>query len=330
MTVEPPTQKKCILEVKDLTVTFAADRGETRAVDGLSLKLFEGETHCIVGESGCGKTVTGLSILRLLPKSALKALSGEVWFDGQNIMSLGAEQLRRVRGRGIAMVFQEPMSSLNPVFRIGTQLIEAIRIHQSLTRKQARAYAIDLLRLVGIPGPEERIDDFPHQLSGGMRQRVMIAMALSCNPKVLIADEPTTALDVTVQAQVLQLLRDLQRKTGMALILITHDFGVVAEMADQVSVMYAGQIIETGSVNDVLGSAAMPYTHGLLKSIPVRGKQRLDMIPGSVPDLMDLPPGCRFRDRCSLAEPSCSEGIPELLEVSSGHAARCIKRGTFK
>lgn len=326
MEQNPAGTKEKLLEVKNLSVSFETAVGEVRAVQDVSFDVQKGMTHCLVGESGCGKTVTSLSLLRLLPEPIGRIVSGELWFEGRNLLSLSHSEMRRIRGRRISMIFQEPMSSLNPVFRVGSQIMEAIKIHQSLSNRDAREQAIELLRMVGISAPEKRVDDYPHQLSGGMRQRVMIAMALSCHPSVLIADEPTTALDVTVQAQILDLLRDLQQKTGMGLILITHDLGIVAEMAEQVSIMYAGQVVESGSVRDIFENPASPYTRGLLNSIPTRGKSRLEAIPGIVPNLLQLPKGCRFQDRCSLVGSDCREAEPELKPVAPGHLARCFRR----
>jgi oligopeptide/dipeptide ABC transporter ATP-binding protein len=325
-----------ILEVKSLQTSFFTDRGEVKAVDNVSFDLYKGKTVGIVGESGCGKSVTSLSIMRLIPSPPGKIVGGEILYKGQNLLNLNMEQMRKVRGNEISMIFQEPMTSLNPVFTVGNQLIEAIRLHQDLSKSAALEKAIEMLKLVGIPAPDKRVNDYPHQLSGGMRQRVMIAMALSCNPNILIADEPTTALDVTIQAQILDLLRDLQQKMGMSIMLITHDLGVVAEMADEVVVMYAGKVAERGPVREIFASPKHPYTQGLLNSIPVLSKDptgkikknRLEPIPGIVPNLLDLPQGCRFQERCKYVTEACKGVEPELrvLKDSPVHReVRCIR-----
>ncbi|MGE0614451.1 MAG: ABC transporter ATP-binding protein, partial [Bacteriovoracia bacterium] len=302
----------------------------------------KGKTLGIVGESGCGKSVTSLSIMRLIPSPPGKIVSGEIWYQGKDLTKLSLADMRAIRGNEISMIFQEPMTSLNPVFTIGNQLREAIALHQDLSRGEVANKAVEMLKLVGIPSPEKRIDDYPHQLSGGMRQRVMIAMALSCNPNVLIADEPTTALDVTIQAQILDLLRDLQARTGLGLILITHDLGVVAEMAHDVLVMYAGRVVEEGKVEDLFRSPRHPYTKGLLGSIPRfedsapgqaggEKRKRLEAIPGIVPNLLHLPKGCRFQDRCAYVIEDCKPVEPTLRQVpgSAGgdhpHCIRCIR-----
>ncbi len=299
-----------------------------RAVDGVSFCIEEGKTMGLVGESGCGKSVTALSILRLIPMPPGKVVGGQVLFRGKDLLQLNSEEMRQVRGNEISMVFQEPMTSLNPVFTVGDQIMEAIRLHQGLPKGEAREKAIDMLRLVKIADPAERIDVYPHQLSGGMRQRVMIAMALSCNPSLLIADEPTTALDVTIQAQILDLMRELKESLGMSLLLITHDLGVVAEQADQVAIMYAGKIVEQAHPDSIFSRPFHPYTMGLLNSVPGisgRKKTRLEAIPGVVPSPLDLPSGCRFRDRCSMAFEKCSEGEPEFFEKEKGHWVACYK-----
>ncbi len=328
---------KKILEVKNLQTTFSTEEGLVRAVDDVSFNVYQGKTLGIVGESGCGKSVTSLSIMRLIPNPPGRITGGQILYQGRDLLTLGAEEMRKIRGNEISMIFQEPMTSLNPVFTIGNQIIEAITLHQDLSRKAARDKAIEMLKLVGIPSPEKRVDDYPHQLSGGMRQRVMIAMALSCNPNILIADEPTTALDVTIQAQILDLLRDLQQKVGMGLILITHDLGVVAEVADEVCVMYAGRVAEQGSVREIFKNPRHPYTRGLLNSIPTLSKDptgkikknRLETIPGIVPNLLHLPQGCRFQERCSYAIDSCRGMEPDLRTVApdlvAPHAIRCIR-----
>jgi oligopeptide/dipeptide ABC transporter ATP-binding protein len=322
-----------ILEVRNLQTSFTTERGVLKAVDDVSFELSAGKTLGVVGESGCGKSVTSLSIMRLIPNPPGKITGGEILYKGRDLLRLSAEEMRKIRGNEISMIFQEPMTSLNPVFTIGNQLIEAILLHQDLSKAEALNKAVEMLRLVGIPAPEKRVRDYPHQLSGGMRQRVMIAMALSCNPKILIADEPTTALDVTIQAQILDLLRDLQQKTGLALLLITHDLGVVAEMAHDVVVMYAGRVVERAPVNEIFKSPKHPYTRGLLNSIPVLSrdptgkvkKSRLEPIPGIVPSLFDLPAGCRFQERCSLVSDECRSAEPELRDLSGIRSVRCVK-----
>jgi len=286
-----------------------------------------------VGESGCGKSVTSLSIMRLIPNPPGKIVGGEILYQGRDLLKLSMEEMRKIRGNEISMIFQEPMTSLNPVFTIGNQLVEAIRLHQDLSKGEAVNKAIEMLKLVGIPAPDKRVKDYPHQLSGGMRQRVMIAMALSCNPQILIADEPTTALDVTIQAQILDLLRDLQQKVGLSLMLITHDLGVVAEMAHEVVVMYAGKVVERAPVNELFRSPAHPYTQGLLNSIPVLSrdptgklkKSRLEPIPGIVPSLFDLPQGCRFQERCKQVSLECKGDEPLLRSLPGDREVRCVK-----
>ncbi|MGH7531104.1 MAG: ABC transporter ATP-binding protein [Gemmatimonadales bacterium] len=326
-----------LLRVRDLKTYFVTERGSgtARAVDGVSCDLHPGETLGIVGESGCGKTVTALSILRLVPEPPGHILPGSlIEFEGRNLLALPPAELRGVRANQIAMVFQEPMTSLNPVFTIGDQIAEAAIIHQRLSRAAARARAIEMLTLVGIPDPAERVDHYPHQLSGGMRQRVMIAMALICHPKVLIADEPTTALDVTIQAQILELLDRLQEELGMAVLLITHDLGIVAGHADRVVVMYAGQVVETATTMELFDHPTHPYTEGLLAAVPrleaspasPEGRARLQAIPGQVPAATAWPTGCRFHPRCPYAWDKCAAEPPPLLDTGTGggtHAARC-------
>jgi oligopeptide/dipeptide ABC transporter ATP-binding protein len=322
-----------ILEVKSLQTSFFTERGQVNAVDHVSFDVHKGKTIGIVGESGCGKSVTSLSIMRLIPSPPGKIIGGEILYKGKNLLDLPMEKMRKIRGNEISMIFQEPMTSLNPVFTIGNQLIEAILLHQDLSKGEAINKAIEMLRLVGIPAPDKRIKDYPHQLSGGMRQRVMIAMALSCNPQILIADEPTTALDVTIQAQILDLLRGLQEKVGLAIMLITHDLGVVAEMAHEVVVMYAGVVVERAPVLELFKSPKHPYTKGLLNSIPILNqdptgkvkKTRLEPIPGIVPSLLDLPQGCRFQDRCKYVIDACRGKEPELRNLTPTHQARCIR-----
>ena len=315
-----------LLEVRDLHSTFLLPQGEARAVDGVTFSIEPGHTLGLVGESGCGKTMTALSILRLTPPSA--RVSGEVVFDGRNLLTLSEAEMRQLRGNSIAMIFQEPMSSLNPVFTVGNQIAEAIRLHQKCSWRAAHGQAIEMLKLVEIPEPERRVNEYPHQLSGGMRQRVMIAMALSCHPRLLIADEPTTALDVTIQAQILDLLAALQQRLGMALILVTHDLGIVAERADEVAIMYAGRIVERAPVQAIFRRPLHPYTRGLMRSIPKVGAEkarRLEAIPGIVPDLLRLPSGCHFRDRCPKAIARCATTDPPLEELQPGHRVACIR-----
>ena len=322
-----------ILEVKNLKTAFETESGNVLAVDDVSFSVSRGKTICLVGESGCGKSVTSLSIMRLVPSPPGKIAGGEILYEGKDLLKLSNPEMRKIRGKEISMIFQEPMTSLNPVFTIGNQICEAIELHQDLPRGKVKEKAVEMLSLVGIPSPERRFDDYPHQLSGGMRQRVMIAMALSCNPKILIADEPTTALDVTIQAQILDLLRGLQSKLGMGLILITHDLGVVAEMADEVIVMYAGRVVEQASVRDLFASPKHPYTRGLLRSVPVlsvdakafANRKRLETIPGIVPSLLELPKGCRFQDRCPQVGDDCRAREPELRVISAGHSIRCFR-----
>jgi oligopeptide/dipeptide ABC transporter ATP-binding protein len=293
-------------------------------VDGVSFTIDEGKTLGLVGESGCGKSVTSLSIMRLVAPPG-NIVGGEILYRGRDLLKLSAAEMRKVRGNDISMIFQEPMTSLNPVFTIGSQIGEAIRLHQGLGKKETRERTVEMLRLVKIGDPETRVDDYPHQLSGGMRQRVMIAMALSCKPNLLIADEPTTALDVTIQAQILELMKELQQELGMALLLITHDLGVVAEQADEVAIMYAGKIVERARTKAIFDRPLHPYTVGLLKSLPGTGdkKKRLDAIPGVVPSPLTLPSGCRFRDRCFKAAAVCADAEPALVEKEEDHWAAC-------
>lgn len=326
-----------ILEVKNLKTTFKTEDGVICAVDDVSFSVAPGKTLGIVGESGCGKSVTSLSIMRLIPNPPGKIENGEILYKGKNLLEFSPQEMRKIRGNEISMIFQEPMTSLNPVFTIGNQICEAIELHQKLSKSEAIEKAVEMLKLVGIPSPEKRINDYPHQLSGGMRQRVMIAMALSCNPQVLIADEPTTALDVTIQAQILDLLKGLQNKVGMAIILITHDLGVVAEVCDDVLVMYAGKVVEQGNVDEIFSKPKHPYTRGLLNSIPTLSKDptgrikknRLETIPGIVPSLLNLPVGCRFQDRCTFVTEECKQSEPNLRAVGtrtgSNHQIRCIR-----
>ncbi|MGH7797459.1 MAG: ABC transporter ATP-binding protein [Candidatus Binatia bacterium] len=315
-----------LLQVKNLQTSFFTPEGEVRAIDGVSFEIGEGKTIGLVGESGCGKSVTSLSIMRLIQSPPGKIVGGEILYRGRDLLKLNNEEMRKIRGNEISMIFQEPMTSLNPVFTVGNQIGEAIRLHQGLGKKETRHKTIDMLRLVKIADPESRVDSYPHQLSGGMRQRVMIAMALSCNPSLLIADEPTTALDVTIQAQILELMKELQQKIGMALLLITHDLGVVAEQADDVAIMYAGKIVERSNTRAIFNHPLHPYTVGLLNSLPSAStlkKKRLDAIPGVVPSPLNLPSGCRFRDRCPRAAELCAQTEPELVEEEAGHTVAC-------
>ncbi len=316
-----------LLEVKNLVTTFHTDDGELRAVDGVGFAIGQGETVGLVGESGCGKSVTSLSILRLIPEPPGKIASGQILFEGKNLIDLSEREMRSVRGNQISMIFQEPMTSLNPVYDVGDQIVEAIRLHQKKSRKEAHERAVELLALVGIPSPKTNAAAYPHQLSGGMRQRVMIAMALACEPKLLIADEPTTALDVTIQAQILELLKKLQDQLKMSVLLITHDLGVVAEYTDRVVVMYAGRVVERAPVKDLFARPKHPYTKGLLESIPKMGspheRRRLPTIEGMVPSLIHLPRGCRFADRCGMVIDICREKEPGLAEVGPERFSRC-------
>jgi peptide/nickel transport system ATP-binding protein len=359
-----------LLRVRDLVTTFRTEQGELRAVDEVSFEVAEGATLGIVGESGCGKSVTALSILRLIPYPQGIIEQGQIELRGRDLLALSERQMQDVRGNEISMIFQEPMTSLNPVYTVGTQIVEAIRLHQKKSRSEAKERAIEMLRLVGIPAPETSVDAYPHQLSGGMRQRVMIAMALACEPSLLIADEPTTALDVTIQAQILELLAKLKTQLGMGVVLITHDLGVVAEVCSDVVVMYAGRIVESANVKRLFAHPRHPYTRGLLRSLPTfdkaplavpttparesmalhdsemqpKKRPRLPVIEGLVPDLMNLPEGCRFADRCPMVIAACREAEPDLLPVTGvgaggdggggeggddtshlGHLARCIR-----
>jgi len=315
-----------ILDVRELSTVFRTDAGTARAVDGVSFSVAEGEMLGIVGESGCGKSVTSLSIMRLVPTPPGQILEGSsIRFRDRELLELSEKEMRAVRGNDIGMIFQEPMTSLNPVFKVGEQIAETLRLHRGMNRKEARARAVEMLELVGIPAPAERVDDYPHQLSGGQRQRVMIAMALACEPDLLIADEPTTALDVTIQAQILELLADLRERLGMAVVLVTHDLGVVAEVCDRVLVMYAGQIVEEGPVEAIFRDPRHPYTEGLLQAIPrlSHRSERLAVIPGIVPAATDWPPGCRFHDRCPYGWELCVEQHPPLLDAPDGRRSRC-------
>jgi peptide/nickel transport system ATP-binding protein len=316
-----------LLHIENLKVIFRGDRGgATHAVDGLDLTIRRGQTLGLVGESGCGKTVTALAVMGLLAKASAE-VSGRIGFDGADLLSLSDREMRGLRGDRLAMIFQEPMTSLNPSFSIGEQIAETLIHHRGLSRAEARARTIELLRLVKIPSPEQRIDDYPHRLSGGMRQRAMIALALACDPELLIADEPTTALDVTIQAQILALLRDLKASTGVAIILITHDLGVVAEICDHVAVMYAGEIVEYAPVETLFTAPQHPYTIGLLGSIPrLDAKaEELAAIEGRVPSMAELPAGCRFAPRCPFVRERCTQSVPALSDIGPGHRSRCIR-----
>ena len=317
-----------LLEIRGLKTDFATDDGVVRALDGIDLWIDRGETLGIVGESGCGKTVTALSALKLIQMPPGRIAGGEILWLGRDLVPLGPTAMRRIRGKEIGIVFQEPMTSLNPVYSVGEQIAEAVREHEGVGRRTAFDRAVEMLALVNIPNPRSRARDYPHQFSGGMRQRVMIAMALSCNPQLLIADEPTTALDVTIQAQILDLLGEMKARFGMALMLITHAMGVVAETAQRVVVMYAGKIVEEASVGELFARPRHPYTQGLIRSIPrldrAGAKTRLEAIPGTVPGLADLPPGCRFAPRCRFAMPVCTRAVPPLREVAPGHKVACV------
>jgi len=321
--------EQIILEIKNLKTYFYTYEGIAKAVDGVSYQLAKGEPLGVVGESGCGKSVTALSILRLIPDPPGRIVEGEILFKGENLLDLTEDQMRKVRGNRISMIFQEPMTSLNPVFTVGNQIQETLQLHQGLSKKDALEKTVEMLRLVNIPSPEKAVWQHPHELSGGMRQRVMIAMALACNPEILVADEPTTALDVTIQAQILDLMNRLKEELGMAIILITHNLGVVAETTKRVIVMYAGKIVEEAETKALFGNPQHPYTMGLLQSIPIlgdkirRGKVRLNEIPGVVPSPYELPLGCKFSTRCPSAMEICKKEEPELKEIGKGHFCSC-------
>jgi oligopeptide/dipeptide ABC transporter ATP-binding protein len=320
-----PTDGDVLLDVRELRTHFPTDDGVVRAVDGVSFRVRRGQTLGVVGESGCGKSVTALSVMRLVPPPG-RIAGGRILFEGRDLAALPEPKMRAVRGRDIAMIFQEPMTSLNPVFTVGYQIMEAIRAHLAVTRAEARRRAVELLAKVKIPAADRRVDDYPHQMSGGMRQRVMIAMALACTPKLLIADEPTTALDVTIQAQILDLLRELQREFRMSVLIITHDLGVVAEVADEVAVMYASRIVEYAPARDLFREPLHPYTLGLLRSIPrldTRRGEKLNVIPGTVPNPLRFPSGCPFHPRCPMAVERCREVEPRLRELRPGHGVAC-------
>jgi len=321
-----------LLSVRGLRTTFRAEDGEFAAIEDVGFDLAEGEVLGIVGESGSGKSVTALSILRLIPSPPGRIAAGEVRLDGQDLLTLSERRMREIRGAEIAMIFQEPMTSLNPVLTVGEQIVETIRYHERIGAQAAACRALDLLDQVGIPSPAQRLGEYPHQLSGGMRQRVMIAIALSCNPRLLLADEPTTALDVTIQAQILELLRSLQERFGMAVILITHDLGVIAEFVDRVIVMYAGRVVESAGVHAIFEQPLHPYTEGLLGSIPSLDdeRERLQAIPGVVPSPFELPPGCRYAPRCPYAREACAAEDPPLLALRPDHRAACIRHTGYR
>ncbi|HYC13615.1 MAG TPA: ABC transporter ATP-binding protein [Stellaceae bacterium] len=327
--VESSSASGALLEIRGLKTYFGTDDGVVQAVDGVDIKVGRGETVCVVGESGCGKTVTALSVLKLIASPPGRIVAGKVLFEGRDLVPLDAAEMSAVRSKQIAMVFQEPMTSLNPVYTVGEQIAETVRLHEGLSRSAAMGKAAEMLKLVNIPNAEKRVNDYPHQFSGGMRQRVMIAMALSCNPKLLIADEPTTALDVTIQAQILDLLQEMKGRFGMAIMLITHAMGVVAETAQRVVVMYAGEVVEEAGVGQLFEAPRHPYTQGLIRSIPridraATRKTRLEAIPGVVPSLLKPPQGCRFAPRCGFAKDICREATPAFREVAPGHKVACV------
>lgn len=314
-----------VLEVKNLQTYFYSSEGVAKAVDGVSFTLQKGETLGIVGESGCGKSMTSLSLLRLVPSPPGKIINGEILLNNTDILKLSDEELRKIRGNKISMIFQEPMTSLNPVLSVGEQIAESIRLHQGLSRKEAWQKAVDMIRLVGIPAPEKRAKQEPYQLSGGMRQRIMIAMALACTPDVLIADEPTTALDVTIQAQIIDIIQNLQKQLGMSILFITHDLGVVAEVCDKIAVMYAGQVVEEGTTDSLFEKPLHPYTNGLIQSLPklYEDQEELSTIQGTVPSPYHYPSCCRYAERCPFATELCREKQPELLTIEPGKKVRC-------
>ena len=322
-----------LLEVKDLKTYFFTYEGVVKAVDGISYELEEGETLGLVGESGCGKSVSALSVMRLIPDPPGKIIDGTIQFEDEDILKIDMDDMRRIRGGKISMVFQEPMTSLNPVLTVEKQLTETLELHKGMTKAESRREAVDLLARVGIPDPEKRVKQYPHQFSGGMRQRVMIAMALSCNPRLIIADEPTTALDVTIQAQILELMKSLTVEFGVALIIITHNLGVVARYADRMNIMYAGRIIERGSAREIYANPRHPYTVGLLRSVPrldLPRRTKLDPIEGQPPDLVNLPVGCSFRARCRWAIDKCALEAPELEMLNEGHSSACWRAGEME
>ena len=317
-----------LLEIRGLKTYFATDNGVVHAVDGVDLAIDRGETLGVVGESGCGKTVTAMSVLKLIAMPPGRIVAGQILWQGRDLVPLTPEEMRPIRSKEIGIVFQEPMTSLNPVYTVGAQIAETVREHEGLGRRAALEKAVEMLRLVHIPNPHRRVNDYPHQFSGGMRQRVMIAMALSCNPKLLIADEPTTALDVTIQAQILELITEMKERLGMAVMLITHAMGVVAETAQRVAVMYAGKVVEEAPVGELFSRPRHPYTRGLIRSIPridrAGRKERLAAIAGIVPSLLEPPPGCRFAARCEFAMPVCNAATPPLRRVANDHEVACV------
>ena len=320
-----------MLEIRGLKTHFKTEDGWLHAVDGVDMSIDAGETLCVVGESGCGKSVTAKTVMKLIDMPPGKIVAGQVLWQGRDLVPLGADEMRKIRAKEIAIIFQEPMTSLNPVYTVGEQIAESIRLHEGLNHKDALDRAVEMLKLVNIPTPDKRVRDYPHQFSGGMRQRVMIAIALACNPKLLIADEPTTALDVTIQAQILDLMNELKDRLGMAIMLITHAMGVVAETAQRVVVMYAGQVVEEATVESLFAQPRHPYTQGLIRSIPridtaasAGHKVRLEAIPGTVPKLIDPAPGCRFADRCRYARDDCRTATPPLREITTGHKVACF------
>jgi len=321
-----------VLDVRELRTYFFTDHGVVRAVDGVSFSIARGRTLGLVGESGCGKSVTALSLLRLVPPPG-RIVGGEILFEGRNLLALPEEEMRRLRGARLAMIFQDPMSALNPVLTVGFQIAEAVLAHERVSRREAYARAIEMMRAVAIPDPERRARSYPHELSGGLRQRALIAMALVCRPTLVIADEPTTALDVTIQAEILDLLARLREEFQLAMLLITHDLGIVAQTADEVAVMYAGRVVEYAPVREIFHNPQHPYTRGLLRCVPRlmtsgEGSRRLETIEGTVPNLLNLPPGCPFAERCSEVQPTCREGEVEMIEIAPAHFVRCVARGS--
>jgi len=319
------TSNTILLDIKDLIIQFSAYKSVVKAIQGVSLTMHKRETLGIVGESGCGKSVTASAILQLIPCPPGKIVSGEIWFEGENILTKNEAEMRQIRGKTISMIFQDPMTALNPVFTVGDQIVTVIGLHQKVGKKEARLRAAKMLNLVGLSDPAATLKKYPHEMSGGMSQRIMIAMALSCRPSLLIADEPTTALDVTVQAQILDLMKNLKREIDTSIMLITHDLGVIAKMCENVAVMYAGRIVEYGSLRHIFKNPGHPYTQGLLSSTLMLGeeKDRLEIIEGTVPDLSKLPPGCLFNPRCSQAEAICSREVPGTVEIEKGHVMAC-------
>ena len=318
-----------LLDIRGLKTHFKTDDGWLHAVDGVDIAIDAGQTVCVVGESGCGKSVTAKTVMKLIDMPPGKIVAGQVLWKGRDLVPLGSDAMRKIRAKEIAIVFQEPMTSLNPVYTVGDQIAESVRLHEGMSRKEAMNRAVEMLKLVNIPTPEKRVRDYPHQFSGGMRQRVMIAIALACNPQLLIADEPTTALDVTIQAQILELMVELKERLGMAIMLITHAMGVVAETAQRVVVMYAGQVVEEAPVGSLFARPLHPYTQGLIRSIPridtaATHKVRLEAIPGTVPKLINPAPGCRFADRCKFVRPACRDATPALRELAPGHKVACF------